>query len=67
MAEFADDYAAALQRLVAYAPQDLESWNTANIDAALASSEPHIAEHLKTLTIASRGLVDFGSGVVHAW
>lgn len=50
MAEFADDYAAALGRPVAYAPQDLESWNAANIDATLASSEPHIAEHLKTLT-----------------
>ena len=50
MADFADDYAAVLQRPVAYAPQDLESWNVANIEAALASSEPHIAEHLKTLT-----------------
>jgi NAD(P)H dehydrogenase (quinone) len=50
MADFADDYAAALQRPVVYAPQDLESWNAANIDAALGSSEPHIAEHLKTLT-----------------
>jgi NAD(P)H dehydrogenase (quinone) len=50
MADFADDYAAALQRPVAYAPQDLESWNAANIDAALGNSEPHIAEHLKTLT-----------------
>jgi hypothetical protein len=50
MADFADDYAAVLQRPVAYAPQDLESWNAANIEAALASSEPHIAEHLKTLT-----------------
>lgn len=50
LADFAGDYAAALQRPVAYVPQDLESWNSANIDAALASSEPHIAEHLKTLT-----------------
>jgi uncharacterized protein YbjT (DUF2867 family) len=50
MVEFADDYAAVLQRPVAYLPQDLESWNAANIEAALASSQPHIAEHLKTLT-----------------
>jgi hypothetical protein len=50
MADFADDYAAVLQRPVTYAPQDLETWNAANIDAVLASSEPHIAEHLKTLT-----------------
>jgi NAD(P)H dehydrogenase (quinone) len=50
MAEFADDYAAALHRPITYAPQDLESWNAANIDAVLASSEPHIAEHLKSLT-----------------
>jgi NAD(P)H dehydrogenase (quinone) len=50
MAEFADDYAAALRRPVAYAPQDLEAWNEAYIDAALAVSKPHNAEHLKTLT-----------------
>ena len=40
MADFADDYAAVLQRPVAYAPQDLESWNTDNIDAALALKPP---------------------------
>jgi NAD(P)H dehydrogenase (quinone) len=50
MADFASDYAAALQRPVVYAPQDLESWNTSNIDAVLAPSHPHTAEHLKTLT-----------------
>jgi hypothetical protein len=50
MADFADDYAAALRRPVTYAPQDLETWNTANIDALMAGSDPHIGEHLKTLT-----------------
>ena len=50
MAEFADDYAAALRRPVVFAPQDLETWNHAYIDAALAKSKPHNAEHLKTLT-----------------
>jgi len=50
MAEFADDYAAALRRPVVYAPQDLETWNETYIDAALAISKPHNAEHLKTLT-----------------
>lgn len=50
MAAFADDYAAVLQRQVVYAPQDLETWNAAYIDAALAASKPHNAEHLKTLT-----------------
>lgn len=50
MAEFADDYAAALQRPAVYKPQDLEAWNTDFIDAALATSKPHNAEHLKTLT-----------------
>jgi uncharacterized protein YbjT (DUF2867 family) len=50
MADFAADYAAALQRPVVYAPQDLEAWNTANIDAAFGANEPHIGEHLKTLT-----------------
>jgi NAD(P)H dehydrogenase (quinone) len=49
MADFADDYGAALQRPVVYAPQDLDSWNATYIDPALAD-EPHIAEHLKTLT-----------------
>jgi uncharacterized protein YbjT (DUF2867 family) len=50
MAEFADDYAAALHRPAVYKPQDLESWNTAHIDASLGTSKPHNAEHLKTLT-----------------
>lgn len=50
MAEFAEDYAAALQRPVQYVPRELDSWNTAYIDAALAETNPHIAEHLKTLT-----------------
>ena len=50
MADFVGDYAAALQRPVVYAPQDLESWNTTHIDAVFAASDPHIAEHLKILT-----------------
>jgi len=50
MADFAGDYAAALQHPVVYAPQDLESWNASYIDAALAATQPHTAEHLKTLT-----------------
>lgn len=50
MAEFAEDYAAALRRPVRYVPQDLDTWNEAYIDAALAATKPHNAEHLKTLT-----------------
>jgi NAD(P)H dehydrogenase (quinone) len=50
MADFASDYAAALQHPVVYVPQDLESWNTNYIDGAFATSDPHIGEHLKTLT-----------------
>jgi NAD(P)H dehydrogenase (quinone) len=48
MADFAGDYAAALQRPVVYAPQELESWNAGYIDATIGPAEPHIAEHLKT-------------------
>ncbi|MCV7422140.1 NmrA family NAD(P)-binding protein [Mycobacterium yunnanensis] len=50
MSEFADDYAAVLDRPVTYVPQDLESWNTDYVDRALAADKPHNAEHLKTLT-----------------
>lgn len=50
MADYAEDYAAALGRPVVYVPQDLESWNKNHIDAALAARSPHICEHLKTLT-----------------
>jgi NAD(P)H dehydrogenase (quinone) len=50
MAEFAEDYGAALQRPVLYGPKDLDTWNEAYIDAALAATKPHNAEHLKTLT-----------------
>jgi uncharacterized protein YbjT (DUF2867 family) len=45
----ADDFAAVLGRPVAYAPVDIETWNTTYIDPALGQY-PHIAEHLKTLT-----------------
>ncbi|WP_255506070.1 NAD(P)H-binding protein [Mycolicibacterium sp. 018/SC-01/001] len=50
MAEYAEDYAAAFHRPVSYVAQDLETWNRSHIDAALADSKPHNAEHLKTLT-----------------
>ena len=50
MAEFAEDYAAALRRPVTYVPQELEPWNEAHIDPALGARSPHTAEHLKTLT-----------------
>ena len=50
MADFAEDYAAALRRPVVYVPQDLESWNKNYVDKALAAHKPHNAEHLKTLT-----------------
>lgn len=49
LADLAGDYAAALQRPVVYVPQELESWNATYIEASFATSEPHIAEHLKTL------------------
>ena len=49
MAEFAEDYAAALHRPVVYVPQELEAWNEEYVDPALAD-KPHNAEHLKTLT-----------------
>ena len=50
MYDFADDYAAVMNRPVKYVPQDLESWNTDYIDSALAADKPHNGEHLKTLT-----------------
>jgi hypothetical protein len=50
MHEFAEDYAAVLNRPVVYVPQDLETWNTDYVDSALAADKPHNGEHLKTLT-----------------
>lgn len=50
MHDYAADYAAALRRPVTYVPQELEPWNEAHIDPALGTRNPHIAEHLKTLT-----------------
>ena len=50
MAEYAEDYSAALKRPVVYVSQELEPWNESHIDAAFATRNPHICEHLKTLT-----------------
>ena len=50
MHEFAEDYAAVLNRPVTYVPQNVESWNVDYIDRALAATKPHNGEHLKTLT-----------------
>jgi uncharacterized protein YbjT (DUF2867 family) len=46
----AKDYAAALGRKISYVPQDLDAWIEAYINPALASRNPHIADHLKTIT-----------------
>lgn len=50
MHQFSMDYAAAFERSVTYVPQDLETWNSNYIDAALLKTKPHNAEHLTTLT-----------------
>ena len=47
---FAEDYAAALGRKISYVPQDLDAWFEAYITPALASRNPHIADHLKTIS-----------------
>jgi uncharacterized protein YbjT (DUF2867 family) len=47
---FAEDYGAALGRRVSYVPQDLDVWIETYINSALASRNPHIAEHLRTIT-----------------
>ncbi|SHH30112.1 NAD(P)H-binding protein [Streptomyces sp. 3214.6] len=47
---FAEDYGAALGRPVSYVPHDLEAWNGTYIDQVLGARDPHVAEHLKTLT-----------------
>jgi uncharacterized protein YbjT (DUF2867 family) len=46
---FAEDYAAALGRQVSYIPEEVDAWNENYVDSALAEN-PHVAEHLKTLT-----------------
>jgi uncharacterized protein YbjT (DUF2867 family) len=46
---FAADYAAALGRQVSYIPEEVDAWNENYVDSALAEN-PHVAEHLKTLT-----------------
>ena len=46
---FAEDYAAALGRQVSYIPEEVDAWNENYVDSALAGN-PHVAEHLKTLT-----------------
>jgi NAD(P)H dehydrogenase (quinone) len=47
---FAEDYDAALGRKITYVPQDLDAWIKTYIDNALASRNPHTADHLKTIT-----------------
>jgi NAD(P)H dehydrogenase (quinone) len=40
---------AALGRQVSYVPEEVDAWNENYVDSALAGN-PHVAEHLKTLT-----------------
>jgi NAD(P)H dehydrogenase (quinone) len=47
---FAEDYGAALGRKISYVPQDLDAWIETYINSALASRNPHTADHLKTIT-----------------
>jgi NAD(P)H dehydrogenase (quinone) len=47
---FAEDYGAALGRPISYVPQDLDAWIETYINNALASRNPHTAEHLRTIT-----------------
>jgi NAD(P)H dehydrogenase (quinone) len=47
---FAEDYSAALGRKIVYVPQELDAWIETYINGALASRNPHIADHLKTIT-----------------
>ena len=46
----AEDYGAALGRKIVYVPQELDAWIETYINGALASRNPHIADHLKTIT-----------------
>ncbi len=46
---FAEDYGAALGRQVSYIPEEVDAWDETFVDRALAEN-PHVAEHLKTLT-----------------
>jgi len=50
MDRFAEDYSAALGRKIVYVPQELDAWIETYINGALASRNPHIADHLKTIT-----------------
>jgi NAD(P)H dehydrogenase (quinone) len=47
---FAEDYSAALGRKIVYVPQELDAWIETYINGALASRNPHIADHLKIIT-----------------
>ncbi|MCK1700669.1 NAD(P)H-binding protein [Bradyrhizobium sp. 155] len=47
---FAEDYGAALERKISYVPQDPDAWIDTYINRALASRNPHIADHLKAIT-----------------
>ena len=60
---FAEDYGAALGRRVSYVPQDLDVWIETYINSALASRNPHIAEHLRTITrLVAGGRYDVVNG-----
>jgi NAD(P)H dehydrogenase (quinone) len=47
---FAEDYSAALGREIVYVPQEMDAWIETYVNGALASRNPHIADHLKTIT-----------------
>ena len=47
---FAEDYSAAVRRPISYVPQDLDAWIETYINSALATRNPHTAEHLRTIT-----------------
>ena len=60
---FAEDYGAALGQRVSYVPQDLDVWIETYINSALASRNPHIAEHLRTITrLVAGGRYDVVNG-----
>jgi uncharacterized protein YbjT (DUF2867 family) len=52
---FAEDYGAALGRKISYVPQDLDAWIETYINSALATRNPHTADHLKTITCLVAG------------
>jgi NAD(P)H dehydrogenase (quinone) len=59
---FAEDYGAALGRQVSYIPEEVDAWNEDYVDSAPAEN-PHVAEHLKTLTrLVAGGRYDVVTG-----